>query len=173
VLKLDDQTTNLIMEPPGHRKRGRPRKPKPKIADLPTKRHGRRRLRTPRDLVDIGRTSAAGRFFTKMQRDITSDLQGGRSLSRIEVELISAFCGAATTVRYLSRQVCLGDISDLDLSAYATLASVMLRLGSRLGFSRRAKDVTTLSDLIRADQEAQRQQLAEDALEDVGEDAPP
>jgi hypothetical protein len=81
-----------------------------------------------------------------MVREIESDLGGRRQLSRIEGELIQAFCGAATQVQYLNRQVMLGDGSEIDLSGYATLASTMLRIGARLGFQRRARDVTPTVD---------------------------
>ena len=39
-------------------------------------------------------------------------------------------------------QVALGETSAIDLSGYATIASTMLRIGSRLGLQRRPKDVT-------------------------------
>jgi hypothetical protein len=92
-------------------------------------------------------------------RDITSDFGGQRQLSRIEIELIRAFAGAATTLQYLNVQVCLGETSAIDLSGYATIASTMLRIGARLGLQRRSRDVTTLGVLIRADQEVERQRL--------------
>ena len=98
--------------------------------------------RATRDLVEIDKTSGAGRFFAKLVRDIESDLAGRRNLSRIELELIRAFAGAATTLQYLNVQVALGESSEIDLTGYATIASTMLRLGSRLGLDRRARDVT-------------------------------
>jgi hypothetical protein len=94
--------------------------------------------RAPRELVEIDKDSAAGRFFEKLVRDIEADLAGRRNLSRIESEFVQAFAGAATTLRYLNHQVLLGEISEIDLGGYATIASTMLRLGSRLGVSRRA-----------------------------------
>jgi hypothetical protein len=105
----------------------------------------------PRDLVDISKTTPAGRFYAKMQADIAADLGGRRDRTRIEIELISAFAGAATTLQYLNRKVMLGDdIAKLDLASYSTLASTMLRIGSRLSLSRRQRDVTdlTLSDYL-------------------------
>jgi hypothetical protein len=98
--------------------------------------------RATRDLVAIDKHSGAGRFFTKLVRDIESDLAGRRNLSRIESELIRAFAGAATTLQYLNVQVALGESSEIDLTGYATIASTMLRIGSRLGLGRRARDVT-------------------------------
>ena len=59
----------------------------------------------------------------------------------------------------LNRQVALGEISEVSLSDFATVASTMLRIGARLGLQRRPRDVTTLGDLIRADQEVERQRL--------------
>jgi hypothetical protein len=100
-----------------------------------------------------------------VESDIAADLGGRRNLSRVETELISAFAGAATTLQYLTSKVMLGDdIGKLDLSAYATLASTMLRIGSRLGLSRRQCDITdmTLSYL------EQRTATVDDAEADEG-----
>jgi hypothetical protein len=63
-------------------------------------------------------------------------------LSRIEVELIQAFAAGAVALRYLNAQIVLGDTSALNVASFANLASTMLRIGSRLGFKRRAKEVT-------------------------------
>jgi hypothetical protein len=109
--------------------------------------------------LPLEQATGAGRFFDKMVRDIEADLGGRRQLTRIEGELIRAFAGAATTLQYLNVQVALGETGEIDLSGYATIASTMLRIGSKLGLQRRSKDVTpTLSDLI--NQEDQRRALA-------------
>jgi hypothetical protein len=102
----------------------------------------------PRDLAPLDRTSGAGRFFAKMVHEIEVDLGAGRrrNLSRIETELIRAFAGAATQLQYLNRQVLLGEGSEIDLAGFSQLASTMLRIGSRLGTSRRAVPVAGLHD---------------------------
>jgi hypothetical protein len=110
-----------------------------KVVDL---KHAKRSKRAPRDLVSLDRATGAARFFDRMVREIESDLGGRRQLSRIEGELIRAFAGAATTLQYLNHQVMLGEISEIDLSGYATISSTLLRLGSRLGLSRRPRNVT-------------------------------
>jgi hypothetical protein len=110
------------------------------VVDLNRKRVKRR---DPRSLEQA---TGAARFFQKMVREIENDLGGRRQLSRIEGELIQAFCGAATQVQYLNRQVMLGEGSEIDLGGYATLASTMLRIGARLGLQRRARDVTHVLD---------------------------
>jgi hypothetical protein len=105
--------------------------------------------RDPRALP-LDQATDAARFFQKMVRDIESDLGGRRQLARIEGELIQAFVGGATILRYLNVQVALGEIGELDLSGYATIASTMLRIGSRLGLSRRAKQVIDIDTYLAA-----------------------
>jgi hypothetical protein len=110
----------------------------------------KRSKRAPRDLVSLDKATGAARFFDRMVREIENDLGGRRQLSRIEGELIRAFAGAATTLQYLNVQVALGESSDIDLAGYATIASTMLRIGSRLGLARRPRDVTlTLGQVLR------------------------
>jgi hypothetical protein len=99
----------------------------------------KRRKRTPRDLAQA---SGASRFFRRMIREIENDLGGRGHLSRIEGELIRAFAGAATTLQYLNLQIAIGESSEVDLTGYATIASTMLRIGSRLGLQRRSIELT-------------------------------
>jgi hypothetical protein len=109
-----------------------------------------KRKRAPRDLMPLDKATGAARFFDRTVREIESDLGGRRQLSRIEGELIRAFAGAATTLQYLNVQVALGESSEIDLTGYATMASTMLRIGSRLGLARRPRDVTlTLGQVLR------------------------
>jgi hypothetical protein len=118
-----------------------------KVVDL---KRTKRSKRAPRDLVSLDKATGAARFFDRMVREIENDLGGRRQLSRIEGELIRAFAGAATTLQYLNVQVALGEGSEVDLAGYATIASTMLRIGSRLGLARRPRDVTlTLGQVLR------------------------
>ena len=118
-----------------------------KVVDL---KRMKRSKRAPRDLVSLDKATGAARFFGRMVREIENDLGGRRQLSRIEGELIRAFAGAATTLQYLNVQVALGEGSEIDLAGYATIASTMLRIGSRLGLARRPRDVTlTLGQVLR------------------------
>jgi hypothetical protein len=115
------------------------------VVDLKPRKSPKR----PRDLVPIDKASGAARFFDRMVREIESDLGGRRELSRIETELIRGFAGAATTLQYLNHQVMLGEGSEIDLSGYAVIASTMLRIGSRLGLSRRQRTVQSLDQYLK------------------------
>jgi hypothetical protein len=109
------------------------------VVDLKRAKRSRRR---PRDILPLDQATGAARFFARMVPEIEQDLGGRRQLTRIQGELIRAFAGAATTLQYLNVQVALGETSEIDLSGYATIASTMLRIGSRLGLHRVPRDVT-------------------------------
>ena len=98
--------------------------------------------------LPLEQATGAARFFDKMVRGIETDLGGRRQLSRIQGELIRAFAGAATTLQYLNVQVALGETGEIDLNGYATIASTMLRIGTRLGLQRTPRDVTQSVDDI-------------------------
>lgn len=117
--------------------------------------------------LPLEQATGAARFFDKMVRDIETDLGGRRQLSRIQGELIRAFAGAATTLQYLNVQVALGETSAIDLGGYATVASTMLRIGSKLGLQRRPKDVTTLADYLASLKETDVTAEAEAAHDDA------
>ena len=101
-----------------------------------------------------GRTSAA-KAFDKLVADIEADLGGRDQLSAIELALIEAFAGAAVTLQHLNTRLALGQ--EIDLGQHAVAVSSMVRVASRLGLRRRARDFTpTLSDLLREDQARQQ-----------------
>jgi hypothetical protein len=117
------------------KKRGRPSGSVNRVPGKP--RPGARR-----DLAAFVDNSGPSRFFKRMVQDLEADLGGRRYLSRIEGELIRGFCGAATLLQHQNVQIALGETTEIDPQAYATLASTLLRIGSRLGLQRRARDVT-------------------------------
>ena len=130
------------------------------VVDLKPKRA----KRTSRSLP-LEQATDAARYFNRMVREIETDLGGRRQLSRIEGELIGAFCGGATVLRYLNRQVVLGEISEVNLSDLATISSTMLRIGSRLGLRRVPKDVTSLPDYLASLKEIDAEAAHDDAAE--------
>jgi hypothetical protein len=102
-----------------------------------------------KNLVELDKSSGAARYYDRMRRDVEVDLGGRLMLSRIEDELVKAFCGSATRLEYLNHQVLLGDVSEVPVADFSNLCSVMLRIGSRLGFGRRARNITpSLSDIV-------------------------
>jgi hypothetical protein len=130
-----------------------------------TRRHKPRNTTRPqlltRDQLD-GRTNAA-KMFDRLVAEIESDLGGHDQLSTIERTLVEAYVGAAITLHALNCQLALGQ--KIDLGQQAVAVSAMVRVASRLGLQRRAKDVgMTLSDARRrllAEERAQAEAQAE------------
>jgi hypothetical protein len=101
------------------------------------------------------RTNVA-KAFNRLVADIYSDLGGRGQLSAIELALVEAFAGACVSLDALNAKLLLGE--DIDLGQYMQASSTMVRIGSRLGLQRRAKDVTDIDPL---DYARQRVEVAE------------
>jgi hypothetical protein len=89
-----------------------------------------------RDQLD-GRTNAA-KLLDRLVVEIESDLGGRDQLSTIERALIEAFAGAAVTLQHLNTQLALGQ--QIDLSEHSAAVGAMVRVASRLGLQRRARE---------------------------------
>jgi hypothetical protein len=106
-----------------------------------------------RDTLD-GRTNAA-KLFDRLIADIESDLGGRDQLSTIEQQLVVAFAGACVTLEHLNCQLALGQ--KIDLTQHSSAVGAMVRVASRLGLQRRARDVgPSLGEVLRADWERKR-----------------
>jgi hypothetical protein len=115
-------------------------------ADSPRKRRHRpaRPQLLTRHQLD-GRTGAA-KAYDQIVADIEIDLGGRDQLSTIERALVQAFAGACITLQNLNTRLLLGET--IDLGQHAQAVSAMVRVSSRLGLQRRAKDVSSLGDYL-------------------------
>ena len=86
-----------------------------------------------------GRTVAA-RHFDQLAANICADLGGKDQLSAIELTLVEAYAGAGTILNDLNTRLLLGE--KVDLEKHSQTISAMVRIATRLGTKRRAKDVT-------------------------------
>jgi hypothetical protein len=111
--------------------------------DSPHKPERKHRATKPRLLtrgsID-GRTNAS-KVFERLAADIYADLGGRDALSAIELALVEAFCGAACMLDNLNTRLLLGE--QIDLGQHAQAVSAMVRVASRLGLQRRARDVSS------------------------------
>jgi hypothetical protein len=108
-----------------------------------------RRVRTRQGKVRLlqrsqldGRTAAA-QAFDQLVADIESDLGGHHQLTAIEKGLVEGFAGATIILQSLNAQMALGQI--IDVADLSQSISSMVRIASRLGEQRRARDVTVRS----------------------------
>ena len=124
--------------------------------EVPAKSRRKRPKWTPRprplDRSRLDGRTAAARMFDKLAADIAGDLGGIDQMSWIERTLVEAYCGAYISLANLNARIALGQA--VDLGELSGTASAMVRIASRLGISRRARDVTpSLSDLLRREQQ--------------------
>jgi hypothetical protein len=129
------------------------------VEDTPDvrKQKGRSRTTNHKDLLPglDGRSSAARRF-----RDLVSafivDMGGADQCSDIKMGLMRRLAAVTVQAEVLEAKMINGE--QVDIGTLCTLASTTVRLSQRLGIERVPKLVgPTLTDLIRADQERQRQ----------------
>ena len=106
---------------------------------------GKVRLLT-REHLD-GRTTAA-KEFDSIADGITSDLGGASNLSTVQRLLVEAFAGAAVHVNHLNTLLLLGQ--KVDIVEHSQAISTMVRIASRIGLHRVARDLNpSLGDLLR------------------------
>ena len=137
----------------------------PPIQTGPAPDGGKLRLLT-RDHLD-GRTKAAQRFDAVADA-IAEDLGGEDRLSAIEKHLVEAFAGVSIHLGDLHARLLLGE--RINIVEHATAVSTMVRIASRIGVRRIARDVTpTLADIMR---EEQREAARDPARHRQGADRP-
>jgi hypothetical protein len=100
---------------------------------------GKQRLLT-REALD-GRTRAHKKFDA-IAAGIVSDLGGEDRLSTVTQHLVEAFAGTALHVGVLNARLLLGE--KIDIIEYSQVISTLVRLASRIGIHRLARDVTPL-----------------------------
>lgn len=126
-------------------------------ADALPERPPRRRKAVPRTRAELSRTQQADRDKQPLSRDeldgrtkaaqrfdaiaegIAADLGGEASLSTVQKHLVEAFAGAALRVQDLNTHLLLGQ--DVDVLEHCQVVSSLVRIASRIGVRRLAKDV--------------------------------
>ena len=86
-----------------------------------------------------GRTKAR-KQFDAIAFGITADLGGEEALTTVQRHLVEAFAGAAVTVNDLNARLLLG--GKVDLVEHSQAISILVRIATRLGLKRVAKDVS-------------------------------
>jgi len=107
-------------------------------------RGGKQRLLT-REHLD-GR-SRARKQFDAIADGIAADLGGVAQLSTVQKHLVEAFAGVALAVNDLNARLLLGE--EVDILEQSQAISTMVRVASRIGVGRVARDATpTVKDYL-------------------------
>jgi hypothetical protein len=107
----------------------------------------RSRITNHRDLLpDIDGRSQKGRRYRDVLTALVSDAGGFDRISESRVQLCRRFAALAVTAEGIEADLVNG--GQIDIAAFSTLSSTMVRLASRIGLNRRAKVVPELSDYL-------------------------
>jgi len=108
----------------------------------------RSRVSNGRDILpDIDGRSVVARRYRDISNAIVSDIGGLDRCSEIRVHLIRRFAALACMAEQLEAALALGET--IDLQDHALIASTMVRLATRIGIDRRAKNIVPdLKDYI-------------------------
>jgi hypothetical protein len=108
--------------------------------------HHKARMLTRSELD--GRTTVA-KQFDAIALGIAQDLGGEDQLSTIQKHLVEAFAGAAVVLNDINTRAMSG-VEAIDLLAYSTAVSTLVRVASKIGLRRVPKDRTpSLSEILR------------------------
>jgi hypothetical protein len=90
-----------------------------------------------------GRTSMA-KAVDRLTAAIERDLGGRDRLSAIEISLVEAFVGMAISLEDTNARLARGE--PVDPAAHAQSTSTLMRLATRLGLQRRARDIVAAAE---------------------------
>ncbi|MGC2398113.1 MAG: hypothetical protein WA579_19215 [Rhodomicrobium sp.] len=124
----------------------------PAIAQHPKQRS---RISNHRDLLpNLMGTSSGARRFRDLVNSYIADMGGIDQVGAIKLDLIRRLAAIVVQCELLESAAMQGQ--KVDISVLCTLASTSVRISSRLGLERVAKDVTTLEQYL-----AEREELAD------------
>ncbi len=92
-----------------------------------------------------GRTHAR-KYFIAVAKGISADLGGADQLSTVQKGLVEAFAGIAVHVHNFNAHLLRGD--KVDILMHTQAVSSLVRVASRIGLRRVARDITTLQDIM-------------------------
>lgn len=110
----------------------------------------RSRVSNGRDVLpDVDGRSIIARRYRDIMSAIVIDQGGADRISEARLQLIRRFSAAAVLAEAMESKLVNG--ATIDIAEHATLSSTLVRLGSRIGIDRVAKDIApTLSEYLSA-----------------------
>jgi predicted ABC-class ATPase len=107
-------------------------------------------------LPGIDQRSALARRYRDLVAQVAADQGGADRCSEARLQLIRRFAALSVQAEGLEARLANGE--PIDVSEYAQLTSTLVRVVSRLGLGRIAKDITpTLGDILRNDLRRQQE----------------
>ena len=95
---------------------------------------------------NLDHRTRALKAFDAIARSIATDLGGEDRLSTVQRHLVEAFAGVAINVSHLNAQILIGE--KVDICAHSQAVSTMVRVASRIGLGRVAKELPSLAEYL-------------------------
>jgi hypothetical protein len=114
-------------------------------APAPARPRKHRRTKPQLSLRNQLKRNRAIEFMDNLIAEIEKDLGGHDQLSAIERSLVEGYGSSALLLQNLTYRLARGE--DISISEHATTCSAMVRIASRLGLKRVAKDINATPDL--------------------------
>lgn len=129
----------------------RPRRKRPGRGRAALSRAMRPKLHPVISRANLDGRTKSRRQFDAIAEGIARDLGGEGQLSTVQKHLVEAFAGAALHVHDLTAHLLLGE--DVDIVAHSQAISTMVRVATRIGVRRLARDVSpSLADILREEE---------------------
>jgi hypothetical protein len=121
----------------------------------------RSRITNHTDLLPgIDGRSQKGRRYRDVLSALVSDAGGFDRISEARIQLCRRFAALAVTAEAIEADMVNG--TPLDIAAFSTLSSTLVRLAARIGLNRRAKVVPELSDYLESRAEIEPPERADE-----------
>jgi len=122
-------------------------KPPPR-AMRPRARTAQSRVTTGKEILpNIDWRCATARRYQDIVARIASDQGGADRLTETRLQLVRRFAGGAVLAEMMEAQLAKGEA--IDVGQYALLSSSLVRIATRIGLDRRARNITpTLSEYL-------------------------
>jgi hypothetical protein len=115
------------------------------LAPAPVRPRKHRRTKPQLSLRNQLKRNRAIEFMDSLIAEIEKDLGGHDQLSAIERSLVEGYGSSALLLQNLTYRLARGE--DISIAEHATTCSAMVRIASRLGLKRVAKDINATPDL--------------------------
>lgn len=141
-----------------------------RLSKVQRERAGRTALTNGKDLLpDVDGRSLLYKRFKEIARLVAADQGGLDALSEARVQLVRRFAATCVMAEQIEADMCNG--LEIDINQHTAISSTLVRLGSRIGIDRRAKNITpNLTDYLELQSKPERVDSTPHARESKGDE---
>jgi hypothetical protein len=144
----------------------------PRTVTAPRKHKARSRITNGRSILDgIDWRTGIARRYTDLVAAVCADQGGADRMSEAKLQLARRFAALSVQAEQMETQLANGAV--IDIAEYSQLTSTLVRVISRLGIERMARDMTLIDGTVEAPWSPMRERLRAEAAVAAKEDLAP